>query len=66
MLVWQKCCSFQHIRLYDLNKTQFEQQRSTAWMPSHSLKEFLDPENSDLTIEALPAPVRAIITANKA
>ncbi len=65
LMVWLKRCGFQNIKLCDVTKTRFEEQRSTAWMTSHSLKEFLDPENSDLTIEGLPAPVRAIITASK-
>jgi tRNA (mo5U34)-methyltransferase len=65
LMVWLERCGFQNIRLCDVNKTSFEEQRRTSWMPSHSLKEFLDPDNSDLTIEGLPAPVRAIITANK-
>ncbi len=66
LMVWLKRCGFQNIKLCDINKTRFEEQRSTRWMPSHSLKQFLDPENSDLTIEGLPAPVRAIMTATKA
>ncbi len=65
LMVWLNRCGFQNIKLCNVNKTSFKEQRTTAWMPSHSLKEFLDPDNCDLTIEGLPAPVRAIITADK-
>jgi tRNA (mo5U34)-methyltransferase len=32
-------------------------------MTFHSLAQFLDPANPDLTVEGHPAPKRAIITA---
>jgi tRNA (mo5U34)-methyltransferase len=48
----------------DVTTTSLEEQRSTAWMQFQSLKDFLDPENPQLTCEGLPAPKRAIILAN--
>jgi tRNA (mo5U34)-methyltransferase len=62
---WLKRSGFTNIRVIDINQTSCEEQRSTQWMSYHSLKEFLDPENPQLTAEGLPAPVRASIVANK-
>jgi len=63
--VWLKRSGFDDIKLCDVHKTSFEEQRSTEWMPSHSLKNFLDPDNPHLTLEGLPAPVRAVFTARR-
>jgi tRNA (mo5U34)-methyltransferase len=57
-------CGFKNCRVIDVTKTTVEEQRATEWMHFHSLKEFLDTENPDLTCEGLPAPQRAIILAN--
>lgn len=64
LIHWLKRCGFNNIRVVDVTTTSTEEQRSTEWMPFHSLKNFLDPENSDLTCEGLPAPKRAILIAN--
>lgn len=61
---WLKRCGFKNIRLIDVTTTSFEEQRSTDWMRFHSLQDFLDPENSQLTCEGLPAPKRAVFIAN--
>lgn len=61
---WLKRCGFNNIRIVDITPTSTEEQRSTEWMPFHSLKNFLDPENPALTCEGLPAPKRAIVIAN--
>jgi tRNA (mo5U34)-methyltransferase len=63
---WLKRCGFNNIRIVDITPTSIEEQRSTEWMPFHSLKNFLDPENPALTCEGLPAPKRAIVIANAA
>lgn len=64
LIVWLRRCGFKNIRLIDVAKTSIQEQRSTEWMRFNSLADFLDPENADLTREGLPAPRRAIITAN--
>ena len=64
LMSWLKRCGFVNIRLVDVTVTTVEEQRSTEWMPFHSLKDFLDPQNLGLTCEGLPAPKRAIIIAN--
>ncbi len=66
LISWLKRCGFINIRLADVTTTTVEEQRSTAWMRFHSLKDFLDAEDSSLTCEGLPAPERAIIIANSA
>lgn len=60
---WLLRCGFSDVKLLDITKTSFEEQRSTEWMPFHSLKDFLDPDDSTLTMEGLPAPLRAVFTA---
>ena len=60
---WLKRCGFVDITLVDVAKPIVEEQRSTEWMRCESLKDYLDPENPDLTVEGLPAPTRAIFTA---
>lgn len=62
---WLTRCGFTNIHLIDVSKTTIEEQRSTEWMQSQSLQDFLQVDNPGLTVEGLPAPVRAIILANK-
>ncbi|MAZ88136.1 MAG: tRNA 5-methoxyuridine(34)/uridine 5-oxyacetic acid(34) synthase CmoB [Cellvibrionaceae bacterium] len=63
LMSWMTKCGFKNARLVDLNKTSIEEQRSTEWMKFHSLPEFLDPDNPELTAEGHPAPLRAVIVA---
>jgi tRNA (mo5U34)-methyltransferase len=60
---WLKRCGFVDIKLVDVTKTTTDEQRSTEWMQFESLKDYLDPFNSDLTVEGLPAPTRAVFLA---
>jgi len=64
LISWMKRCGFINIRLVDVTVTSLQEQRSTEWMRFHSLQDFLDSENQQLTCEGLPAPKRAIIIAN--
>ncbi len=66
LISWLKRCGFKNIRLVDVTVTSIEEQRTTEWMTFHSLKDFLDAENPQLTCEGLPAPKRAIVVANAA
>lgn len=65
LLVWLKRCGFVDCRVVDVNITSFEEQRSTPWMQFESLRECLNPDNPELTLEGLPAPRRALIIANR-
>ncbi|MCK5477801.1 MAG: tRNA 5-methoxyuridine(34)/uridine 5-oxyacetic acid(34) synthase CmoB [Methylococcales bacterium] len=64
LISWMKRCGFKNCRVIDVTTTSIEEQRSTDWMQFHSLNEFLDPENPNLTSEGLPSPKRAIILAS--
>lgn len=60
---WLQRVGFNAVRTVDVTKTDVNEQRSTAWMMFESLADFLDPADTDLTIEKHPAPRRAIIVA---
>lgn len=62
---WLTKAGFVDIKIADVTKTTTEEQRSTSWMPGESFDKCLDPQNSDLTIEGLPAPVRAVVIATR-
>jgi tRNA (mo5U34)-methyltransferase len=61
---WLKRCGYRNIRLVDVSQTTTEEQRSTDWMRFQSLADFLDPRDPSLTVEGLPAPLRAIFLAD--
>jgi tRNA (mo5U34)-methyltransferase len=63
---WLHKLGFKNVRTVDVNQTSLDEQRATKWMDFHSLREFLDPEDINLTAEGLPAPRRAVVVANKA
>lgn len=60
---WLRDAGYESIETLDVSKTSTEEQRSTEWMRFESLAESLDPENSKLTIEGYPAPIRAALLA---
>jgi len=62
---WCQRAGLNNIRVVDINQTSTEEQRATDWMNFHSLKDFLDPDNANKTIEGYPAPRRAILIAEK-
>lgn len=55
---------FQSPRCVDYATTTPEEQRTTDWMPFHSLREALDPADPARTVEGYPAPVRAVFVAS--
>ena len=61
---WLLRAGFTNIRCVDIEKTSLNEQRKTKWIQTESLKDFLDPEDKNKTIEGYPAPVRAIFVAN--
>lgn len=62
---WLVKTGFVDVRIADMTKTTVEEQRATPWMPGESLEKCLNAENPDLTIEGLPAPVRAVVIATR-
>lgn len=62
---WMNEAGFANARAINVTKTTVIEQKSTEWMRYESLAEYLDKDNSSLTIESHPAPVRAIVIAEK-
>jgi tRNA (mo5U34)-methyltransferase len=60
---WLKRCGFRDVRIADVSVTSPDEQRRTEWMFFESLADFLDPDDSTLTIEGHPAPRRATLIA---
>ncbi len=65
MTQWLQRCGFEQIKVVDINQTSTDEQRTTSWMPYESLKDFLDPDDNNKTIEGYPAPKRATFIAQK-
>jgi len=63
--IWLRRCGFRSIRVVDINQTMVEEQRSTEWMHFESLADFLDPDDTNKTVEGYPAPRRAVLVAEK-
>jgi len=63
LLAWLKKCGFRNPRVVDINTTSTEEQRATDWMKFQSLSDFLNPNDSSLTAEGHPAPMRAVFLA---
>ena len=60
---WLDETGYDDVEVIDTSVTTTEEQRSTEWMTFESLREALDPDNPDLTVEGWPAPRRVVITA---
>jgi tRNA (mo5U34)-methyltransferase len=61
--LWLGRAGLADIHCVDVTPTGTDEQRSTEWMTFESLRESLDPQNPELTVEGWPAPLRAIFTA---
>lgn len=62
---WLTQCKYTQITHLNTSPTTLNEQRKTEWIDSHSLNDFLDPENPTQTIEGYPAPQRSVLTAMK-
>jgi tRNA (mo5U34)-methyltransferase len=65
LAVWLGRCGFTGIRVVDVTRTGPQEQRSTDWMRFRSLPDHLDPADPSRTLEGHPAPVRAVLIANR-
>ena len=63
LLRWLGETGYGDVKIVDTSVTTTDEQRSTKWMTFESLREALDPENPELTVEGWPAPRRVVITA---
>ncbi|MGF1739896.1 tRNA 5-methoxyuridine(34)/uridine 5-oxyacetic acid(34) synthase CmoB [Vibrio profundum] len=63
--VWLEKCGFVNVRIVDENLTSTDEQRTTKWMTHNSLPNYLDTNDPNKTVEGHPAPLRAILVANK-
>ena len=62
---WLQRSGFTEIALLHQGPTRTDEQRQTDWMHFDSLAQGLNVANPALTIEGLPAPQRAVLTARK-
>jgi len=62
---WLAGAGLRRIRVIDITPTTTGEQRATRWMRFHSLADFLDPADPGRTIEGHPAPVRAMLLAER-
>ena len=62
---WLETSGFGHIRCIDQTKTTINEQRTTDWMPFHSLAQALSIDQNR-TREGYPAPLRATMLAKSA
>ena len=62
---WMQRTGFESIRVVDSGPTTELEQRSTEWMTFESLPDFLDPADSNKTIEGYPSPQRAVVIARR-
>lgn len=65
LIRWVAEAGFSDPRLVSVAQTECEEQRTTEWMPAHSLAQALDPVDKRLTIEGHPRPLRAIVLATR-
>lgn len=65
LVTWLEKVGFEKVRIVDVTPTRPEEQRTTEWKPGQSLSDYLDPEDANRTIEGHPAPVRAVLIAEK-
>ena len=63
LLQWVEEAGFRTAKVVDITPTTTGEQKSTQWMRFESLEQALDPLIPAMTVEGLPAPVRAIVIA---
>jgi tRNA (mo5U34)-methyltransferase len=61
---WLRKLGYNNVHTVDVTKTSVEEQRTTDWMRWESLKDYLDPDDPEKTLEGYPAPLRAVTIAS--
>ena len=62
---WCYRAGFERVEVMEIRKTDHNEQRKTEWINTQSLEDFLDPNDSNKTVEGYPAPKRVYIKAYK-
>jgi len=62
---WLGQVGLEDVRVTDVTVTSGAEQRATPWSSTHSLREALDPNDAQKTIEGHPAPRRAMLLARR-
>jgi len=62
---WMRRAQFRDIECFFDEKLSVDEQRTTKWAPIKSLKDFLDPNDPNKTIEGYPAPRRFYLKARR-
>ncbi|HEU5074411.1 MAG TPA: tRNA 5-methoxyuridine(34)/uridine 5-oxyacetic acid(34) synthase CmoB [Polyangiaceae bacterium] len=62
---WLEQAGLEVAQVADITVTSPAEQRTTPWSGAHSLREALDPNDSQKTIEGHPAPQRALVVAHR-
>ncbi|MEC8621463.1 MAG: tRNA 5-methoxyuridine(34)/uridine 5-oxyacetic acid(34) synthase CmoB [Pseudomonadota bacterium] len=65
LIRWMGMAGYRDIRVISVSATTLREQRATAWMRFESLDKALNPEDASLTVEGLPAPLRAILVGTR-
>ncbi|MDH3350398.1 MAG: tRNA 5-methoxyuridine(34)/uridine 5-oxyacetic acid(34) synthase CmoB [Gammaproteobacteria bacterium] len=64
LTTWLLRSGFRDVEIVDQSVTTTEEQRSTEWMTFESLREALNPDDPERTVEGWPAPRRVVAVAN--
>jgi len=65
LVAWMNEAGFEHVSCVDITPTTLQEQRRTPWMTFYSLEQALDPADPTRTVEGHPAPLRAIVKAQR-
>ncbi len=65
LINWLIRAGFEEVTLFCSHPMSSREQRKTDWMVFESYSDFIDPDNSDRTIEGYPAPWRVFLKAVK-
>lgn len=62
---WMQRAGFQEAQLFHSHPMSSAEQRKTEWMTFESFSDFIDPQDSSLTIEGYPSPCRVFLSGKK-
>ena len=62
---WMQRAGFKNTQLFHSHPMSSEEQRKTDWMTFESFSDFIDPQDSSLTIEGYAAPCRVFLSGMK-